>query len=238
MGSCHSLTMSSRGGWWKDLFETFIESLVNVFGCDIGAEVLATCHTVVFDAAWDNTGEMFELWINIDGDSVEGHPMSDSNSDGRNFIFPHPFAFDPYANAVGSTLAVNAEVLERVDNPLFEIMNEESDVTLSLVEIEDGVCNSLSGPMVRVLTAPAGFIDRKARGCKQVAFDSGCSRSVERRVLKKPDELRGASMDDVVDALLHRCHGFQILNRLRGYFPFELVHNPDYIILGGESENV
>lgn len=105
---------------------------------------------------------MLELRTDVDGDSVEGYPVPDSNSDGRDFIFPLSFALDPYAYAVGSALAVDVKVLERVDDPLFEVVDEESDIAFSFIEIEDGVCNSLSGPVVCVLAASSGLIDGKA----------------------------------------------------------------------------
>lgn len=213
-----------RGNRGEDFFEIFIERFVDVFGGDINAEVFAACHSVVLDSARNNAREMFELRIDVDGDSVEGYPVPDSDSDGRDFIFPLSFSLDPYADAVGSALAVDVKVFERVDDPLFEAVDEEPDVAFSFIEIKDGVRNSLSGPVVCVLAASSGLIDGKAHGCKQVGFNGGCSCSVERWMLKEPDQFGSVIVNDIVDALLHELYGVEILDGLRGYFPFRRSH--------------
>ena len=105
---------------------------------------------------------MLKLRIDVDRDSVKGHPVPNSNSDSRDFIFPFSFAFDPYADAVSSALAADVKMFERVNDPLFEVVDEEPDVAFSFIKVEDGVCNSLSGPVVCILTASSGFIDGKA----------------------------------------------------------------------------
>ena len=117
---------------------------------------------MILNSARNDAREMLKLRIDVDGDSVKGDPVPDSNSDGRDFIFPLSFALDPYADAIASALAANVEMFERVNDPLFEIVDEESDVAFSFVEVEDGVCNSLSGPVVCILTASSGLIDGKA----------------------------------------------------------------------------
>ena len=220
-----------RGGRGEDFFETFIERVVNVFSCDINAEVFATCHSVVSNAARNDALEMLELRIDVDGDSVKGHPVPDSDSNGRDFVFPCSFALNPYTNSVGSALASDVEVFEGVDNPLFKVVDEKPNVSFSFIEVEDGVCNSLPGPVVCVLAAPSGLVDGKAHGCKQIAFDGRCSRSVERRMFEEPDEFGGIVMNDVVDAFFHEFDGIKIFDGLRGCFPFGRGHGRDCIII-------
>ena len=117
---------------------------------------------MVLNSAWNDAREVLELRTDVDGDSVESYPVPDSNSNGRDFIFPLSFALNPYADAIGSALAADVKVFERVDNPLLEVVDEESDVAFSFIEIEDGVCNSLSGSVVCVLAASSGLINGKA----------------------------------------------------------------------------
>lgn len=179
---------------------------------------------MVSNAARNDAREVLELRIDVDGDSVEGHPVPDSDSDGCNFIFPHSFSLDPYADAVSSALAADVEVFEGVDNPLFEVADKKPDVAFSFIEVKDGVCNSLSGTVVCILAASSSLIDGKARGCKQVAFDRGRSRGVERGMFQEPDEFGSIVMNDVVGALFHEFDGIKIFDGLCGYFPFGRDH--------------
>ena len=140
-----------------------------------------------------------EVGIDVDREPVEADPAAQLDPDGGDLVLarravgagrlvgPH----HPDADPAGAALAGHVEVGEGGDHPILERGDEAAHVATAGIEVEHDIDDPLAGPVVGVLSATAGDMDRKAAGVGQILGPGRGAGGVERRMFEQPDRLVG-----------------------------------------------
>ena len=89
-------------------------------------------------------------------------------------------------------------------------------------KIEEGVNHPLARPVVGVLAAAAGRVDREAISLQQIAGIGAGTGGVHRRMFQQPNQLRRGAASDGGDPRLHFGDGGGIVDRQVADPPFRL----------------
>src|SRR5260221_3864153 len=124
---------------------------------------------------------------------MERHPAAHADTEGGDLVLaPAPekvrAAVDPDADAAVAPLAAHGEARQSRDDPRLELADEGADVLLAAREVEHHIGHALAGPVIGVLAAATGLVDREAR-LDQVARFRRRAGGVERRMLEQPHGL-------------------------------------------------
>ena len=94
---------------------------------------------MIADAAGDDPVEMRQIRLDVEADAVEGHPAAELDAYGGDLVFPRRrarrLAFDPDADPALPGLALQAEGVERINDPSLQRPNEASRVTAALPQV-------------------------------------------------------------------------------------------------------
>ena len=128
---------------------------------------------------------------------MKRHPAADAHPDGGDLVFsrqafirpPHP---DP--DPAGSPLARDVESGQRVDDPPLEPLYEGPDVAPALPQVEHYIDHALARPMIGILPATAGLVDREPVRGEEIASNRGSACRIEGRMLDQPYRFTGGSV--------------------------------------------
>src|SRR5262245_65667954 len=105
---------------------------------------------------------MAEIGVEIDGDAVEGDPAPYPDADGGDLVLPPTAAVHPDADSSCLPLAPDVEPGKGADHPFLEIVDIAPQVGPAWPQVEHGIGHALARPVIGVLSAPPGPIDREA----------------------------------------------------------------------------
>jgi len=172
------------------------------------------------DAAGDDSIEMAEVGIDIERDAMKGHPPANADADGGDLLFASGAAVDPNPDASLATAAVDTEMRERADQPLFQLADELADIGAPPAQIEHHIGNPLAGAVIGVLAAATRLENRKTVG-RQKVFGLGRSAGgVKRWMFEKPNQFVGLAGSDGGHTVFHGGDGGRIIDRLIAHSPF------------------
>lgn len=113
---------------------------------------------------------MIHVWIEVEGEAVEGDPFADSYADGTNFgglircegVRRVVVWGDPDSGCVGVGVGDDVVGCEGVDDGLFEQADVVVDAEFGSVEIDDWVADELSWAVVGDIAAAIGLVELHA----------------------------------------------------------------------------
>src|SRR5262245_18456844 len=145
---------------------------------------------------------MGEIRLDIDRDTVEGHPALQPDPDRRDLVLESRSLIgplDPNSNAVLAALAADVEGGEGADNPLLQRGDIGAHIWSALLEVKHHIHDPLAGAVIRDLTAAPALKYRKSRLQEVAGLAAGAGR-VERGMLQQPDQFGCIPGRDVGDA--------------------------------------
>ncbi len=128
-------------------------------------------------AAGRDAAEMAKVWLDVEADAVERDPALEAHPYGRDLVLAQlfagvgaarPGAIDPHTDTACAPLALEVELGQRVDDPLFEAADERLHVASSFGEVEHHIGHALAGAVIGELAAAPRVEDRKAAGIQKV----------------------------------------------------------------------
>mgnify|MGYP003653174781 CR=1 FL=1 len=124
----------------------------------------------VGEAAGDEEVVVIHVWVEVEGEAVEGDPFADSYADGADFgglvgcegVGWVVFGGDP--DTGGGRVSVSDDVVgcEGVDDGLFEQADVVVDAEFGGVEVDDWVADELSWAVVGDISAAIGLVELDA----------------------------------------------------------------------------
>ena len=176
------------------------------------------------DAAGHDALKVRQLRLDIDRQAVEGHPVPHAHADGGNLVLAQRQSQivprHPDADPALAALAGHVEAGEGADHPFLQRVNIAAQIGVAPPQIEHGIDDALARPVIGVLAAATGLIDRETVRRQQVVGFCAGAGGIERRMLQQPQQLRGAALADRLHARIHFGQRVGIGDRLVGYPPF------------------
>src|SRR5437016_2319044 len=169
-------------------------------------------------AAGHDARKVGEIGGHIKRDPVIGDPASNAYADSGNLVLCAIRSNNPDSHAAIAPLALHTETRERADQPVLEIANEATHVSLATAKIDQHVGDALPRSVVGELSAAAGLENRKTR-LQQIRWIGACPSRIDGRMFKQPDEFARAVFSDLRHAALHESDRLQIIDQPFRYAP-------------------
>jgi len=129
----------------------------------------------VGDAAGNDQGEIVEVGVDVERETVAGDPASDPEADRGQFLAAHPHAREAVDAPRG-----NPVIGGRANENLLEIADVAVHVAAVRGEVEDRVAHDLAGPVVGDVAAALDLEERHVGGREHV---SGRARAAAQNVI-------------------------------------------------------
>ena len=144
-----------------------------------------------------------EVGGDIEADPMEADAASDTYTDGSDFEIGLLLAY-PNADMVWMELRLlDSFVSKSRQHPRLKTSDKPAQVASVASEGEDHINDPLSRPVIGILPASPGGIDRVASGLQEFLGARPRTRRVKRRMLQKPDELWAFSLAHFLVVVLH-----------------------------------
>ena len=132
---------------------------------------------MVRDAAGHDAVEMRQIGFDIDRDAVKADPFAHLYAVGRDLVLARGAVgqgrflgpLDPDADAAFANLALDVELVQRRDHPVFKALDELPHVAPAGGDMKHDIGHALAGAVIGVLPAAARLINWKAVRLGQVS---------------------------------------------------------------------
>src|ERR1700730_1719181 len=152
------LRSSTTNRLTENRLECLAQRRVDLAHAHLDAEIPKARHVQVRggNSAGNDARKMGKFWCDIERYPVKGYPAPDPDADGRDLIlgglagWPTRLigAGNPDSNTVPPPLALDIELSQRRDDPLFQRANEGAQVGFSAVEIEHHIDHPLARSVI------------------------------------------------------------------------------------------
>lgn len=105
-------------------------------------------------AARDDHFEVAEIGVDVQRKTVAGDPTRDSHADGTDLLIA-----DPNPSQAGYSRSSDAELREGSNQHLFDVAHVAVNIAAVRLEVDDGIADKLSGPVIGHVAATACFVN-------------------------------------------------------------------------------
>jgi hypothetical protein len=152
---------------------------------------------------------------------MQRDPAPDPNAEGADLGLAAVARVGPDADPSLSSARGHAQLGQSSNHPTLQIMDEIAHIFAAPRQINVEIDDPLSRPVISILPAPAGRMDRKTRVQQVARYGTGAG-SVEWGMLNKPDAFWGVSSGNGRSASLHVRQSLRIIHQAGRDLPFDV----------------